>query len=340
MTQYEELCYKWIALASTLSHPAPPVGFATESVVSFNDLPRRVRTGLRGGLDTLGGLVPLSVAVVLLFYALADLIPPVELLRPGTSTEATADAGTGSAAGAGDQTTDDGTQPDSVTIDLEAEAAASVDPSRLAAFSWWWIVIIATTLGLLLVIIVLRRTRGLDKAEEQDLPEFQAALQLWLPLIHARHPTPRSIKRFQNHTRFLAMLLRGQTRETDWLDRLAQRLGYRTRYAEPELPKLEEQKLVALQSLYDFDPEVFMKEAEGDELDIDLDSFRALPLPTAEARHRQFAIELASLEQADFLAFLALRPTVTSTHGRVTADDEPDDEAAPGPFSHAKGPSE
>jgi hypothetical protein len=39
----------------------------------------------------------------------------------------------------------------------------------------------------------------------EDSPEFERALRIWHPLIYARQNTPRSVKRFINRVRYLAM---------------------------------------------------------------------------------------------------------------------------------------
>lgn len=54
----------------------------------------------------------------------------------------------------------------------------------------------------------------------KDSPEFAEALKIWLPVITTRQHTPRSIKRFLNRVRYLAMRQRPQEQgETRW-DRL------------------------------------------------------------------------------------------------------------------------
>lgn len=297
----------------------------------FSDLPRRLRMGLRTTLDTAAGLVPMAVLLVLLAQAVADLMPERE---PAATTAAeTERVVADDAADSGTATS--GEAAGFAQIDLDAEANAAVDPASLGALSWWWIVVVAAAVALLILVVALRRTSGIDKAEEQDRPEFRAALALWLPLIHARHPTPRSIKRFQNHTRFLAMLLRGQSREHDWLDRLAERLGYRTRHAEPPPPALEEQKLVALQSLYDFDPALLAGELTGNVVDLFSPGFGTTSAKVSEGQRRSLNEIVSRLEGTDVEAFLALRPTVTSAHGRF---DEPGD--MPGDAPRKSGPSE
>ncbi|MEQ1792670.1 MAG: P-loop NTPase fold protein, partial [Nitrospira sp.] len=47
----------------------------------------------------------------------------------------------------------------------------------------------------------------------KDSPEFEKALRVWLPLISGKRQTPRSIKRFVNKVRYLAMLQRRREHE-------------------------------------------------------------------------------------------------------------------------------
>jgi hypothetical protein len=45
----------------------------------------------------------------------------------------------------------------------------------------------------------------------KDSPTFAEALRGWQPVVALRHPTPRSLKRFKNRLRYLAMRQRVQT---------------------------------------------------------------------------------------------------------------------------------
>ena len=305
----------------------------------FSDVPRRVRMGLRGAGDWLGGVLPISLVLVLLVTTLAELLPPLEVLAP--TAEEVVQEGARTSDGQSVLFDDDvetgPTQPQE--FDLDAEPSATADPSQLSAVSWWWSAGGAVLLLLLLLILFLNRTIATDRAEVQDRPEFLTALKLWLPLIHARHPTPRSIKRFQNHTRFLAMLLRSESRREDWLDRIAGRLGYRTRHPDPPPAELDERKLVALQSLYDFDPALFepdhFKSQNGSNV-VELFSraFGSTNAPVSESQRRALNDVLSKVSDKDIEAFMALRPTVTSAtqrHGDET--DEASDDSDPKPDS-------
>ena len=55
----------------------------------------------------------------------------------------------------------------------------------------------------------------------KDSPNFMDALKIWHPLIFSRQSTPRSIKRFMNRIRYLAMRQRAVTEgERSWWRRL------------------------------------------------------------------------------------------------------------------------
>ncbi len=74
-----------------------------------------------------------------------------------------------------------------------------------------------------------------EPAVVYDSDEFSRALDAWVPWILAKRDTPRALKRFINHVRYVAMRERAESRS-----------------GAPE-GKLDEQQLVALASLYHFD---------------------------------------------------------------------------------------
>jgi hypothetical protein len=59
----------------------------------------------------------------------------------------------------------------------------------------------------------------------RDSPEFTRALRAVRPLITARRPTPRVIKRYQNRMRYLAARLRPSVHQPDSMDSLLNRIG-------------------------------------------------------------------------------------------------------------------
>ena len=297
--------------------------------------PRHIRKGLRNGLDLLGGLIPVTVVLFFFINWLIDFIDWLIALLPSKTTEAAkgekakAEQDKGGEAASNQpqqpqEPTDTGSDLD---LNLGAEPTVFADPSSLTHFSWWWLVFLVSLVALMLALLVVRRATGLDEAEPSDRQEFKYALQRFLPLIHPVHPTPRSVKRFQNHTRFLAMLLRGPERGRTWLDRLFERSEETERPTEageqqtdatvPAEPMpIAEDKLVALNALYNFDPMLFERDARHDGYRLFVWNLRQI----SAARERELtkdevkAIEWVkeTSQEEDVKAFLALRPTATT----------------------------
>ncbi|MGE0682011.1 MAG: hypothetical protein AB7P69_14070, partial [Candidatus Binatia bacterium] len=67
-----------------------------------------------------------------------------------------------------------------------------------------------TPLILMLVVVAWVAWRKQEEVVVKDSPEFVEALKIWLPVITAKQNTPRSVKRFLNRVRYLAMLQRPQ----------------------------------------------------------------------------------------------------------------------------------
>jgi hypothetical protein len=65
---------------------------------------------------------------------------------------------------------------------------------------WVYIAVLATLVGGIAWVFWLE-----VGSTTRDSPEFTEALRTWAPVIFAAHRTPRSIKRFINHVRYLAM---------------------------------------------------------------------------------------------------------------------------------------
>ena len=284
--------------------------------------PRKIRSGLRFGLDLLGGMVPISVTLFLVFQWIGNLLPPkaadgttnADARQEGASTEPRS----GEGGAQGEQTAADA-GPD---LNIGAEPTAVADPASLTAVSWWWLIFLLSFAALAVALLFVRRATGLDEAEPRDRQEFKYALHRFLPLIHPCHPTPRAVKRFQNHTRFLAMLLRDPDERRTWLDRLFERAvddapdAVQASASQDELEQatIPEEKLVALNALYNFDPKLFdLDESEGRPLlqlcqPAILETFGELSQEQSEAimwiRDNSSDDEMA--------AFLALRPTATT----------------------------
>ena len=89
----------------------------------------------------------------------------------------------------------------------------------------------------------------------KDSPDFQKALEIWRTVIHSKATTPRSLKRFLNRLRYLAMRERPQEPTATYgekvLEKLASVLGKRTTKTPSEGPRntLAESHLVALAAL-------------------------------------------------------------------------------------------
>jgi len=105
-----------------------------------------------------------------------------------------------------------------------------------------WLIVAAMTLVLLIFLAVLLRIMltSVESLTVNDSPAFQRALRAWIPLIHSVFNSPRSLKRYMNKVRFLAMRQRALT-EADpvspvdrWASSVAQRI-YSTLPGEPEL---------------------------------------------------------------------------------------------------------
>lgn len=100
-----------------------------------------------------------------------------------------------------------------------------------------------------------------------DSPDFEAALRTWHPLVFSYRNTPRSIKRFLNRVRYLAMLQRKQGAEpARWealLSKLLQRpVGVRKPTGEGTAqPSIPEDVLVALAAVEHCHPEWLQQSA-------------------------------------------------------------------------------
>jgi hypothetical protein len=88
----------------------------------------------------------------------------------------------------------------------------------------------------------------------KDSPDFEKALKIWHPLIYSRAATPRSIKRFMNRVRYLAMRQRSHIEsEPRWQEIRAATGDFFGRTAEPPPIKkhavIPEPALVALAAI-------------------------------------------------------------------------------------------
>ena len=105
-------------------------------------------------------------------------------------------------------------------------------------------------LALLTLIGVLLGRRG--QVQTDDSEDFRAALEVMRPWIVLGHPTPRLLKRYLNHVRFVAMRQRGDEEPESLAGSLLGRLGLVPKSPEPLAPPagLAEPVLVALSALH------------------------------------------------------------------------------------------
>jgi hypothetical protein len=219
--------------------PAPP-----------SPWPRRIRNGLGGLIDAVGGVVSLAFALVVTVAVASALLPDPEAVRPAPP-EAAADRA-GAAAPA----------PAAPAAVPQAPAAAPERPAAVAAEALgaatrWPLALLVLAPLLIVVALGLRRLLTVREDLVEDTDDFRTALGLWNDVIFAACPTPRAVKRYQNQLRFLAMRTRGDDRPLDWVERQIKRLGQRVR--EPDAvdrPELDEPSLVALGALDRYRPQL------------------------------------------------------------------------------------
>ncbi|HEY5837508.1 MAG TPA: P-loop NTPase fold protein [Pyrinomonadaceae bacterium] len=105
----------------------------------------------------------------------------------------------------------------------------------------------------------------------KDSPNFVDALKIWHPLIFSRQSTPRSIKRFMNRIRYLAMRQRKATAsEQSWLRRLFASFNQPGEtqpgtgpVTESPVDPIPDEALVALAAIEHFSKSVFGDSAPG-----------------------------------------------------------------------------
>ena len=87
-----------------------------------------------------------------------------------------------------------------------------------------WASAAVAALALLSFIGVLLGRRG--RVQTDDSEDFRAALEVMRPWIVLGHPTPRLLKRYLNHVRFVAMRQRDDEERASLAESLFQRLGF------------------------------------------------------------------------------------------------------------------
>ncbi|MBD0327725.1 MAG: hypothetical protein ICV68_14910 [Pyrinomonadaceae bacterium] len=109
-----------------------------------------------------------------------------------------------------------------------------------------------------------------EKQVVRDSSEFTRALRAVRPLITARRPTPRVIKRYQNRMRYLAARLRPNVHQPDYLDSLldwtSRMVGRRIvpkQWFEEKPPQgMPESALILLGAIEIFAPKTFTNPAK------------------------------------------------------------------------------
>lgn len=170
--------------------------------------------------------------------ALADSKPP-SALRPAPATAAPARPGRGVPEAA--------VPPPHRAVESGERAASAATLQWMGAA---FLLVLAT--GALVGIRILRQSL----VTTSDSPEFQGALLIWVPVVAAYRPTPRSIKRFCNRLRYLAMLQQSEEAEKTVLDLVLERVArWRRRdivQGSTRRPDaLSEPQLIALGTMYE-----------------------------------------------------------------------------------------
>lgn len=149
--------------------------------------------------------------------------------------------------------------PDESELRKQTQAASltAATPARRPLASYWPLPL--ALLGLLGVAVWLL-TRRPDLVVK-DSEEFEKALRIWHPLVFNKYKTPRSLKRFMNRVRYLAMRERPQKESQTLWERLAAPLARRfgielppAADGEATQPRIPESALVALAAIQQFVP--------------------------------------------------------------------------------------
>jgi hypothetical protein len=104
--------------------------------------------------------------------------------------------------------------------------------------------------------LVLLRLLKKSVTETRDSDQFVAALEIWTPVVASKRHTPRSIKRYGNRMRYLAMLQQGEQHDDTQFDLIRRRLARMFgKGAAPPAPAsinaLAEHQLIALGAIYE-----------------------------------------------------------------------------------------
>ncbi|MGH8536010.1 MAG: YCF48-related protein [Gammaproteobacteria bacterium] len=111
----------------------------------------------------------------------------------------------------------------------------------------------ALALALIIAVLLTRRSR----VQTDDSENFRDALEVMQPWIVLGHPSPRLLKRYLNHVRFIAMRQRDDEEPGSLIESLLERLGLVPKPPAPLAPPagLAEPVLVALSALHQSRPD-------------------------------------------------------------------------------------
>lgn len=216
--------------------PQPTLDQARELLAGARAEAPREREG-RQRLKSLGerfGLLLAAVAVLLLGWfwgsaRLAELLQPAATPTPPpaatTPTPAPTPATTATPSRASDTassptpTATPAPTPDEDEARKATQTAELIQPTAARrSLTDYWALILFVALAAAACAWLLSRQPDLVV---KDSKEFEDALRIWHPVIYSKLRTPRSIKRFMNRVRFLAMRQRRQTERKSYLSQLA-----------------------------------------------------------------------------------------------------------------------
>jgi photosystem II stability/assembly factor-like uncharacterized protein len=149
----------------------------------------------------------------------------------------------------------------------------------------WWALPLLVGGGILasLAFALIRRPNVVVR----DSPTFIQALDIWHPWIVSAKQTPRTLKRFLNRTRYVAMRLRPDDDEPRWRWPWSRRDGSAASATRDSTPSMPEPALVALASIHHVKPELLSSYEAFAALPVAQSQEARDPLADAIGRHRK-----------------------------------------------------
>lgn len=192
-------------------------------------------------------------------------VPPVDSARVVPSAHQAGGGGTASpapptadneSAATSNNPANPSASPASAATPARRQIPQIVPPASTSTPLLNWLVVAGTFLAVV-ILGAWALTRRPDVVT-RDSKDFEDALRIWCPLVYARQKTPRSIKRFMNRVRYLAMRSRPaeEVAHTPWqtfLHRIGARFGVKPPDAPPDAPPARERiepVLVALSAIH------------------------------------------------------------------------------------------